>query len=173
MSERERGSETIALRPIGVIRTPHQLADKTPIQPMYARGVEGRAEVLPGYAEGLRDLDGFSHVYLVYLFHQAGPSRLVVKPFLDDVERGVFATRAPCRPNPIGLSVVRLVRRQGNVLYVEDVDMLDNTPLLDIKPFVAWMDLRENTRCGWLEGIDAQTAEDRGRRMPEQEAEGS
>ena len=97
----------ISYKPIGVIRSEHHTAEETPIQPTCAKGCKGRAEIFPEFAEGLRDLDGFSHVYLIYHFHQSGSARLMVKPFLQDVERGVFATRAPCRPNAIGLSVTR------------------------------------------------------------------
>jgi len=157
--------QIITLRPIGVIHSPHKRAEETPIQPVYAQGIEGSVEIFPEYADGLRDLEGFSHIYLIYHFHRAGPARLIVKPFLEDVPRGVFATRAPVRPNPIGLSLVRLVRREGNVLYLEDVDILDGTPLLDIKPYVSRFDSRENARCGWQEGVDEGTARVRGRRQ--------
>lgn len=156
--------QPITLRPIGVIHSPHQQAERTPIQPVYARGVSGRAEVLPDYMDGLRDLDGFSHICLIYWFHKASSPRLVVKPFLDDTPRGVFATRASCRPNPIGFSVVRLVGREDNVLHLEDVDILDGTPLLDIKPYITRFDYRENARCGWQDNVDERTAEIRGRR---------
>jgi len=101
---------------IGIIHSEHLVPAETPIQPIYAQGCEGRVEVLPAYAEGLQDLEGFSHIYLVYHMHKAGPAQLVVRPFLEDAPHGVFATRAPCRPNAIGLSVVRLVRREGSVL---------------------------------------------------------
>jgi len=154
----------ITFRPIGVIRTPHTKAEETPIQPVYAQGIAGRAEVLPEYADGLDDLEGFSHVYLIYAFHGARGVRLRVKPFLEDQAHGVFATRAPCRPNPIGFSLVRLVRREGTVLHLEDVDMLDGTPLLDIKPYVARFDSRANVRCGWQDHIDEKVARVRGRR---------
>jgi len=149
--------------PIGIIRSEHKKPEETPIQPAYARGVPGRVEVLEEYAEGLRDLDDFSHLYLVYHFHEAASAELVVVPCLDDVERGVFATRSPCRPNPIGISIVRLLRRQGNVLFVEDLDVLDGTPLLDIKPYVARFDRIEETRDGWHADVDPKTAESRGR----------
>jgi tRNA-Thr(GGU) m(6)t(6)A37 methyltransferase TsaA len=140
-------------------------ADDTPIQPVFAEGVQGRAEVLPEYAEGLQDLEGFSHIWLLYWFHQAGPPRLIVQPFLQDTAHGVFATRAPTRPNPIGLSLVRLVRRAGCVLHLEDVDVLDGTPLLDIKPYVPRFDYRADVRTGWLVAVDEQTAQQRGRRQ--------
>ena len=153
-----------SLRPIGVIHSPHTTEDKTPIQPSFATGIPGTAEVDPAYEEGLADVDGFSHIWLIYLFDRAGEARLKVKPFLEDVPRGVFATRAPCRPNPIGLSLVRLVRREGCTLHIEDVDILDGTPLLDIKPYVGRFDLREGARCGWLDQIDEATAKHRGGR---------
>jgi tRNA-Thr(GGU) m(6)t(6)A37 methyltransferase TsaA len=155
---------TITYKPIGVIHSEHVAAGRTPIQPVFAKGCTGRAEVFPEFAAGLRDLEGFSHVYLIYHLHRAGPVKLVVKPFLQDVERGVFATRAPCRPNAIGLSIVELVRREDNVLHLDGVDILDGTPLLDIKPYTARFDCIETTRNGWQDEIDEQTAQRRGRR---------
>jgi len=157
-------SKAITYRPVGVIRSEHTKPEKTPIQPVYSEGCQGRAEVFPEFAAGLRDLEGFSHIYLIYHLHEAGEPRLVVKPFLQDVERGVFATRAPCRPNPIGLSVVRLVCREGNILHLDGVDVLDGTPLLDIKPYTAKFDRIEGTRNGWQDEVDGQTARRRGRR---------
>jgi len=154
----------IIYRPIGVIRTDHVVAGATPIQPAYAKGCRGRVEILPAFAEGLRDLEGFSHIYLIYHFHQAGTARLTVKPFLQDVERGVFATRAPCRPNALGLSVVELVNREGNVLHLNGVDILDGTPLLDIKPFVSRFDRIQSVRDGWQDQVNEETARKRGRR---------
>jgi tRNA-Thr(GGU) m(6)t(6)A37 methyltransferase TsaA len=154
----------IPYRPIGVIRSGHPVTDQTPIQPVYAKGCKGEVEVYPEFAEGLRDLEGFSHVYLVYHFHRSGPARLVVKPFLQDVERGVFATRAPCRPNPIGLSIVELTGRKGNVLQINRVDIIDGTPLLDIKPYTARFDHVETVRNGWQDSVDEETARRRGRR---------
>lgn len=154
----------IVVKPIGVIRTPHTSQEETPIQPVFAPGVPGRVEVLPEFEEGLRDIEGFSHIYLVYAFDRAGAIRLSVTPYLGDEERGVFATRSPHRPNGIGLSLVRLVRREGAVLHVEDVDVLDGTPLLDIKPYVERFDSRESVRSGWSEDIDDETAWKRGRR---------
>ncbi len=138
----------ITYRPIGVIRSGHIDAQETPIQPIYAKGCKGHAEIFPEFAAGLCDLDGFSHVYLIYHFHRADSTKLMVKPFLQDVERGMFATRAPCRPNTIGLSVVELVRREGNVLYFDRVDILDGTPLLDIKPYTAQFDVFKTARNG-------------------------
>jgi tRNA-Thr(GGU) m(6)t(6)A37 methyltransferase TsaA len=156
--------EQVTYAPIGVIRSGHRAAEETPIQPVYARGCPGRAEIRPEYAEGLKDLDGFSHLILLYHFHRAGEPRLTVVPFTDDSPRGVFSTRHPQRPNPIGLSVVRLVRIEGAVLHLEDVDILDGTPLLDIKPYVPRFDGVENPRGGWTQGIDEETARRRGRR---------
>ncbi len=154
----------VAFRPIGVIRSDHVDPGATPIQPLYAEGCRGRAEVMPEFAEGLRDLEGFSHVILLYHLHRAGPPRLRVPPFLQDAERGVFATRAPCRPNPIGLSIVRLVGIEGSVLHLDGVDILDGTPLLDIKPYVGRFDRIPVTRDGWQEEVDEEAARKRGRR---------
>lgn len=138
------------IRPIGVIRTPFEDAEGMPIQPSGAEGIRGTVEVLPEFEEGLKDLGGFSHVTLIYYFHRAKEHRLVVTPFMDSTPRGVFATRAPTRPNPIGLSTVRLMAVRGNVLTIEGVDMLDGTPLLDIKPYVPEFDEQADIRIGWL-----------------------
>jgi len=154
----------ITYRAIGLIRSEHRTVQETPIQPAYAKGSSGRAEIFTEFAEGLRDLEGFSHVYLIYHFHQAGTAKLMVRPFLQDVERGVFATRAPCRPNAIGLSVVALVRRDNNVLYLDGVDILDGTPLLDIKPYTSRFDYIRTSRNGWQEDVDEETAQRLGRR---------
>jgi len=155
---------SIVYQLIGVLRSEHTAAAKTPIQPAYAKGCRGRAEVFPEFAEGLADLDGFSHIYIIYHFHQAPAPKLTVKPFLQDVERGVFATRSPARPNSIGLSVVELVRREDNVLHLDGLDVLDGTPLLDIKPYVARFDRVETTRNGWQDEVDEKEAQQRGRR---------
>jgi len=156
----------IVFRSIGVIRSPHTDPKRTPIQPRYARGVEGRVEVDPAFEEGLDDLDGFSHVVLLYQFDRARPPQMKVVPYLDDAPRGVFATRAPARPNPIGMSVVRLLRRDGRILHIADVDVLDGTPLLDIKPHVARFGVDGPVRSGWQEGVAEADAERRGRRLP-------
>ena len=156
--------DQVAFDPIGYVRCAHREADRTPIQPVYSRGCRGRIELFPQYRQALDDLDGFSHIFVIYHFHKAGPATMKVVPFLDDVERGVFATRSPRRPNPIGFSLVRLVRREGTVLYVEDEDMLDGTPVLDIKPYVPRFDYRENVRAGWQEHVDEEVAQARGRR---------
>ena len=154
----------VVFQPIGIIRTRHRLAEHTPVQPIYARGCPGRAEIWPPYREGLRDLEGFSHVILLYHLHKAGPPRLMVQPYTGDRPCGVFATRHPQRPNPIGMSLVRLVRMEGGILHLLDVDMLDGTPLLDIKPFVPRFDLVENARGGWTEAVDDAIARQRGQR---------
>jgi tRNA-Thr(GGU) m(6)t(6)A37 methyltransferase TsaA len=143
---------------IGVVHSPHSDPHHTPIQPVYAAGIKGRVDVFAEYEVGLQDLEGFSHIYLVYAFDRADAARLIVTPFLQDRKHGVFATRAPCRPNALGLSVVRLVARKGRVLEIEDVDILDGTPLLDIKPYVSRFDSRVGSRSGWLEDIDDDTA---------------
>jgi tRNA-Thr(GGU) m(6)t(6)A37 methyltransferase TsaA len=139
----------ISYRPIGVIHSPFPDTEGVPIQPAGAVGVRGMIELLPEYVEGLRDLDGFSHVILLYHFHLVEQAKLSVVPFLDCQPRGVFATRAPTRPNPIGLSVVRLLGVEGNVLHIENVDIVDGTPLLDIKPYVPEFDARTEVQTGW------------------------
>jgi tRNA-Thr(GGU) m(6)t(6)A37 methyltransferase TsaA len=137
--------------PIGVVRSPFSEQEGTPIQPSRADGARGTVEVFPEFAEGLSDLDGFSHIILLCHLHQSSGWRLRVVPFLDTEPRGLFATRAPRRPNPIGLSVVNLLAVDGNVLSIENVDLLDGTPVLDIKPFVGEFDARTEIRIGWLE----------------------
>ena len=140
----------IGYRAIGTIHTPFAEREGTPIQPAGAEGVRGTVEVFPEYVEGLRDVEGFSHVVLLYHFHRSEGYQLQVVPFMDTVPRGVFATRAPRRPNSIGLSVVGLRRIEGAILHVENVDMLDGTPLLDIKPYVPEFDAGPAARTGWL-----------------------
>src|ERR1017187_1287270 len=139
------------LTPIGVIHSPHQRAEGTPIQAALAAGVKGTVEVFPEYAAGLRDLDGFERIWLVYWLDRARLAELGVTPYLDTTPRGLFATRAPCRPNPIGLSAVRLLGIAGSVLQVDGLDILDNTPLLDIKPYIPAFDGFEAKRIGWCE----------------------
>jgi len=154
----------ILYRAIGIIHSEHTIAEKTPIQPVYARGCKGRVEVFEEFQDGLCDLDEFSHIYLIYHFNQAPPVKLKVKPFLQDVERGIFAVRAPGRPNSIGLSVVELIRIEGRILYVDGLDILDGTPLLDIKPYTAKFDLHNVKKNGWQDDVDHKTAEKRGKR---------
>ena len=138
--------------PIGFLQTPYKDIHNMPIQPSGASGVPGKLILKPEFVEGIKDLDGFSHIYLIYLFHKANSFHLTVTPFLDSEVHGVFATRAPKRPNPIGLSVVRLLSIEENVLNLENVDMLDGTPVIDIKPYIPSFDQPQNVRIGWLEG---------------------
>ena len=140
----------IILRPIGVIHSPFTEKEGTPIQASRSQAI-GLVEVQPEFADGLLDIEGFSHIYLFYAFHQSNGYNLHVKPFLDDREHGLFATRYPRRPNPLGISIVRLVSRRDNALTVEGIDVLDGTPLLDIKPYVPDFDLRSDVRVGWYE----------------------
>ncbi len=138
------------MTPIGVIHTPFTDPDNTPIQPSRSNAA-GKAEVFPIYAKGLEGVEGFSHIYLIYVFFEAGDENsLLVKPFLDDRKRGVFSTRFPLRPNPIGISIVRLVNREENILHFEGADMLDGSLLLDIKPYLPDFDVFEATRTGWF-----------------------
>ena len=156
---------TIRYRPIGVIHTPFKTPQGTPIQPPASKGVEADVEVFEKYAEGLTDLGGFSHIYLIYHFHLSKKFSLKVKPFLDDESHGLFATRAPSRPNAIGLSIVELIGKEKNTLRVKNIDVLDGTPLLDIKPYVPGFDICKVHKIGWMEkkikNLDA--AEDDGR----------
>ncbi len=142
---------TFEIRPIGTIRSPFAEAPGTPIQPAYACGAEGVVEVFEPFAEGLADLDGFERVWLLYWCHRCVAARLRVVPYRDTREHGVFSTRAPARPNPIGLSCVGLVRVEGNMLHVKDIDVLDGTPLLDIKPYVPVFDSYAASRAGWFD----------------------
>src|ERR1035441_7434300 len=139
------------IRPIGVIRTPFRRADGTAIQSSVSQGVEGRVEVFTGFEAGLRDLDGFDRVWLLYSFDRASQMELVVQPYLSGVDCGVCATASPVRPNHIGMSPVRLLGVRGNTLLVSDVDILDGTPLLDIKPYVPAFDHFSVDRVGWYE----------------------
>jgi len=140
----------INCQPIGIIRTPFDEIENMPIQPGGAKGVQGSIEILPEYVEALKDLDGFSHIYLIYHFHKVVSWKPIVTPFLDKKQHGLFATRAPKRPNPIGLSIVRLLTVDANTLFIENVDMLNGTPLLDIKPYVPDFDHFDTTAIGWL-----------------------
>lgn len=137
-------------KPIGIVHSPFKEAIGVPIQPKAAKGIEGTVEVFAEFADGLADLDGFSHIILICHFHLAQNYKLKVIPYMDDQKRGVFATRAPSRPNPIGISVVQLNRIEKNILYIQDVDIIDGTPLLDIKPYVPEFDSKEDIKIGWL-----------------------
>ena len=125
-----------------------------PIQPKGALEVEGYVIVDEEYAAGLQDLDGFSHIYLLYSFHEAKRIELRVKPFMDEQIRGVFATRSPLRPNHIGISIVKLIRVEGNKLFVRGIDVLDKTPLLDIKPYIEKFDAVQESVSGWQQASD-------------------
>ncbi len=141
----------IIYRPIGIIHSPFTDLKEMPIQPTSESSAPGMAEIFPEFVEGLKDLEGFSHIIILYHLHQSSRVDLTVMPFLDMTKHGIFATRAPTRPNPIGLSVVRLLRMDGNRLELENIDILDGTPLLDIKPYVPDFDRPEEARIGWLE----------------------
>jgi tRNA-Thr(GGU) m(6)t(6)A37 methyltransferase TsaA len=140
----------IGYTPIGTIHSPFNNIEGMPIQPPGAKGISGKVTVFDRYAEGLQNIAGFSHIILIYHLHRSKEMSLKVIPFLDTVVHGIFATRSPRRPNPIGISVVRLKRREKNVLHIEDVDILDGTPLLDIKPYVPTFDSRKSRRIGWF-----------------------
>jgi tRNA-Thr(GGU) m(6)t(6)A37 methyltransferase TsaA len=137
--------------PIGIIHCPFNEPENMPIQPAGAKGTQGTIEIFKEYQDGLKDLEGFSHVILLYHFHRSGGFKLQVIPFMDTELRGIFATRAPRRPNPIGLSVVELDRIENGLLHIRNVDILDGTPLLDIKPYVPEFDFQKDIRIGWLE----------------------
>ena len=139
--------------PIGIIHSPFTEAEGMPIQPTGANGVKGTIELFEAFQEGCKDLDEFSHLILLYHFHQSHGFKLRVKPFMDTEPRGVFATRAPKRPNPIGLSIVQLEKIENGILHIQNVDILDGTPLLDIKPYVPEFDAQTEVRTGWLEKV--------------------
>ena len=141
----------IEFKPIGTIHTPFKEPHGMPIQPAAGKGIKGTVEVFEEFRDGLKDLDGFSHIILLYHLHRSRGFKLEVTPFLDTEKRGLFATRAPNRPNSIGLSIVRLDRIEGCLLHIENVDILDGTPLLDIKPYVREFDGQADVRTGWLE----------------------
>jgi len=155
----------VTIQTIGIVHSPYRTREEMPIQPPGAAYVEGTVEVFSQFVDGLADLGGFSHIYLLYRFHRTRKVRMRVIPFLDTVHRGVFATRSPSRPAHIGLSIVELLAVDGNRLRVRGIDILDGTPLLDIKPYVPGFDDRRGARTGWLtadvERIRRQRADDR------------
>jgi len=157
------GRKDFVLQPIGVIHSPFKESAGTPIQPRMAEGARGSITIYKKFAPGLKDLKGFERIWLIYWFHRAGSAQIMVTPYLDSKLRGLFATRAPCRPNPIGISCVRLLSIRGRTLYVSDLDALDGTPLLDIKPYVPKFDSYRVKRWGWLEkqGKSKARADDR------------
>lgn len=142
---------TIKYQPIGIINTPHKTKEGMPIQATAAKGFSGTITLDRHFMEGLTDLEGFSHIYLIYFFHKSDGYQLMTKPFLDNQKHGVFCTRAPKRPNAIGLSVVKLVSVKDNVLEIENIDVLDGTPLLDIKPYIPDFDHHKVEKVGWYE----------------------
>ena len=153
----------IKVRVIGTIQTPYREVCGTPIQTVYGQGVEGQVIVDEAYAAALDDIDGFERVWLIYWMDRVGPFKPKVVPYRDTVEHGLFATRSPSRPNPVGMSVVRLLKRDGCRLDVADVDMMDGTPLIDIKPYVPAFDACPVSRAGWFDtpGVDRREADGR------------
>jgi tRNA (adenine37-N6)-methyltransferase len=139
--------------PIGIIHTAFNSLENMPIQPTSDASGPGMVEIFPEFTDALKDLEGFSHIYLLFHFHKVRQSQLMVTPFLDSQPRGIFATRAPSRPNPLGLSLVKLVRIANNLVHVEGVDVLNETPLLDIKPYVPAFEDLHDVRIGWLEQV--------------------
>ncbi len=144
--------ENINYKPIGIIHTPFETPENMPIQNAGANGIKGTIEIYPEYAEGLKDIEGFSHLILLYHLHQVNHYSLQVIPFLDTIEHGIFATRSPVRPNAIGLTIVKLIELKGSMLTIEGIDMLTQTPLLDIKPYLPQVDALHDVRIGWFEG---------------------
>ncbi len=146
----------ITLHPIGIIHSPFTSLENMPIQPTSETSAPGFIEIFPEFIAGLKDLEGFSHIYLLYHFHMMHQTSLVVAPFLDKTPRGIFATRAPSRPNHIGLSLVELVKIENNLIYVDRLDVLDETPILDIKPYIPEFNPVQDVRIGWLEHASKQ-----------------
>ncbi len=161
--------EIFSFRSIGTIYSPHKDVSRIPIQPVFCNDIEGSIELEPEYADGLRGLEGFSHIYLFYYFHESRKVCLQLKPYLSDQEQGIFASRAPHRPNKLGMSLVRLVSIEDNILHVKDIDILNSTPLFDIKPYIQRFDSRDNVRSGWQDTIPDDIAVSRGVREYEAE----
>lgn len=141
----------IKIKPIGVIRTPYKDPKEVPIQGKFEKSVKGKIKLFPKYQPGLKDIEGFSHIILIYYFHKAKQEKLIAKPFLEDEPHGIFAIRSPMRPNHIGISIVKLEKVKNNEITFSEVDVLDNTPLLDIKPFISYYDSRKKVKSGWLD----------------------
>lgn len=156
--------EKIEFKPIGIIHSPHKELEKIPIQPVFCKDIEETVVLDEAYVPGLEGLAEFPHLFLFYWSHESKQTSLRLKPFLSDKEQGIFATRAPHRPNKLGMSVVRLVKIEGYVLHVKDVDILDGTPLLDIKPYVKKFDTRDEVRSGWQDTVSDEDACQRGKR---------
>ena len=155
----------ISITPIGRIETPFDDLINMPIQPIGAEGIKGKVILEQEYKKGLKDLEGFSHIILVFFFHKSDNVKLTAKPYLEETEHGIFATRGPSRPSHIGVSVVKLNRIEENVLHISNVDMLNGTPLLDIKPYVPQFDNADKVEIGWLaqriDKADTHRADDR------------
>ena len=155
----------LTLKPIGVIHTPFKETAGMPIQPAGADGVKGTVEIFPEFTDGLKDIEGFSHIILIFHFNRSEGFKLQVSPFLEDDVHGVFAVRAPKRPNPIGISIVKLIEKENNILHIDNPDMLDETPLLDIKPYIPDFDAYPDAIAGWQEKhrgkVNKQKSDDR------------
>lgn len=164
MNTKHKQKEVI-FKTIGIIHSPFKDRERMPIQPIGAQGVKGQIEIFPEFKDGLKDLDGFSHIILLYNFHLSTHFNLLVKPFLEDTIRGVFATRAPRRPNQIGMSIVKLESIEDDILHITNVDIVDGTPILDIKPYIKRIDCVESEKNGWLgkkvEKFDNKISDDR------------
>ena len=141
----------IKLKPIGIIYTPYKEPKMIPIQSRFSSDITGTIKILPDYLNGLKGLKEFSHLILIYHFHLAKTEKLISRPFLEDKEHGIFAIRSPNRPNHIGISIVKLLKIKKNIITFSEIDILDQTPLLDIKPFISHFDIREGVKNGWLE----------------------
>jgi tRNA-Thr(GGU) m(6)t(6)A37 methyltransferase TsaA len=148
----KQDDELYTFRPIGIIHTAFMSPEGMPIQGALAQEARGWIEIFPKYADGLKDVEGFSHLILLYVFHRSQGYRLIAKPFLEEIPRGLFSIRAPRRPNPIGFTVVKLLGRKDNRLDIAGVDMIDGTPLLDIKPYISDIDAHMDTKNGWISG---------------------
>ncbi len=144
-------NKEIKLRPIGIIHTPYKDSKGMPIQGRFEKDITGQAEIFPEYKQGLKDIEGFSHIILIYYFNRSKDEKLISRPFLEDESHGIFAIRSPHRPNHIGFSIAKIKKVKGNTLTFSEVDILDGTPLLDIKPYVSHFDSRENVKNGWLD----------------------
>lgn len=144
--------DSVLFSPVGVVHSPHKELSGMPVQPPSAAGIAGEIEIFPEFAEGLLDIEGFSRIMVFYHLHRSAGPLLSAIPFLDTVPHGVFASRIPRRPNPLGFSVVRLLSRDRNILKIADVDILDGTPVLDIKPYVPEFDSYPNESSGWFAG---------------------
>ncbi len=160
---RSRARKQITMRPIGIIRTPFANALGTPIQSVFGSQYSGKVIVDDRYLAALEDVEGFERIWLIYWMDRADGFRSKVVPYLDQHEHGLFATRSPCRPNPVGISVVRLISREGCILNVAHIDILDGTPLLDIKPYVPDFDSHSKSKAGWFDGnnLNCGMADDR------------